>query len=87
MEALCCYWSSEGRRGSWSRRLGPADGGSYVSGQGTRAFVYEDLLKGFNKEDGGYSQICILGSFWRLHWKEGSLEGENQLGGKCHGLR
>lgn len=39
-EAICCYWSRGGRRGSWGQRLGPADGGSYVSGQGFRTIVY-----------------------------------------------
>lgn len=42
-------------------------------------------LKGF-KGAGGYSQICILGSFWRIYCKEERLEGGNQLGDKCNDL-
>lgn len=69
MEVICCYWSTAGRRGSWSKGLGPADAGS-VSAQGVRTFVYEDLLKDANKGAGDDSQICILESLWRIHWEE-----------------
>lgn len=58
-----------------------------MSGQEVKTFVYEDLLKGFNKGAGDYSHICILESFWRIHWKEERLEAGIQLGDKCNDLR
>lgn len=35
-EAVCCYWSSEGRGGSWSRKLGPADPRYFLWVKGVR---------------------------------------------------
>lgn len=35
-EAVCSYWSSEGRRGSWSRKLGPADPRAFLWVKGVR---------------------------------------------------
>lgn len=67
----------EERRGSRSRRLGPADGGSCVLGQRVRISVHEDPLKSF-KGPGDYTQIYILESFWRIHQKEKRLERGNQ---------
>lgn len=35
-EAVCCYWSSVGRGGSWSGKLGPAGGRSFLQVKGVR---------------------------------------------------